>query len=143
VELLSVGKGKYKKKAIQEELLQAARPSSLQMASSREDGASGALETRLLPMLSMGQKGWRPRHSHPASYRGQLGVGCCGHLPWACTRSTPVFLVMEAPGRRATQRNEETHPAQPPPLISHPSSILLPHPPFPSTAPLPPPAVPT
>lgn len=90
----------------------------------------------------MGQKGWTPHHGHPASCCGRHGVGCCGYLPWACTRSTTVFLAKEAPGGRATLRNEETHPAQLPPLILHPSSILPLYPPFPSAAPPPPPAVP-
>lgn len=53
-----------------------------------------------------------------------------------------MFLAIGAPGGRATQRNKETHPAQPPPLISHPSSILPLHPPFPNTTPLPPSAMP-
>lgn len=43
------------------------------------------------------------------------------------------------PGGRATQNNREPHPAQPAPLISHPSSSLHLHPPFPSAAPQPPP----
>lgn len=53
------GKRKYRQKVFCEELVWIALPSSIPLPI-QEDGASGVLETQLLPTLGMGQKGWTP-----------------------------------------------------------------------------------
>lgn len=118
------GKGKYRQEVFCEELVWIDLPSSIPIPI-QEDGASGVLETQLLLTLGMGHKGWRPHPGHPA----KLQPGGWGHFPGPF-----VFLAMEVPGGRATLCPEEPCPAQPPPLTSHPSSVLHCSP-FPSTAP--------
>lgn len=46
----------------------------------QEDGGSDVLETQLLPMLDVGQKGWRPHPGHPASNSLGAGGTFLGHL---------------------------------------------------------------
>lgn len=73
-----------------------------------------------------------PRARQPLSKEPRLRVLLlpARSSPPGSARSTAVFLALEVPGGHAG--NKERQPAPQPPVISRPSSILPPRPPFPS-----------